>query len=135
MLYPVYIYPGDDTHAHGVVIPDFPGCFSAADTWEELPAMIQEAAECHYGLGDEDVPLPSRLEDVMPHPDYQDGGVWMLADIDLSVISTRAVRVNISLPEALVKTIDDEARARSMSRSGFLAYAARKAMQAGQGVV
>jgi len=33
----------------------------------------------------------------------------------------------------MVKTIDDEARARSMSRSGFLAYAARKAMQAGQG--
>jgi predicted RNase H-like HicB family nuclease len=134
MLYPVYIHPGDDTYAHGVIIPDFPGCFSAADTWEELPANIQEAAECHYGLGDEDVPLPSLLQDVMLHPDYQDGGVWMLADIDLSRISTRAVRVNISLPEALVKTIDDEARARSMSRSGFLAYAARKAMQVGRGV-
>lgn len=66
----------------------------------------------------------------MRHPDYQDGGVWMLADIDLSRVSTRAVRINISLPEALVKTIDDEAKSRHMSRSAFLAMAARQAMQA-----
>jgi len=39
--------------------------------------------------------------------------------MDLSRISTRAVRVNISLPEALAKTLDDEARARSMNRSGI----------------
>lgn len=44
MLYPVYIHVGDETHAHGVIFPDFPGCFAAADTWEELPAMIQEAS-------------------------------------------------------------------------------------------
>jgi len=31
MLYPVYVHLGDETHAHGVTIPDFPGCFSAAD--------------------------------------------------------------------------------------------------------
>nr|WP_295580638.1 type II toxin-antitoxin system HicB family antitoxin [uncultured Lamprocystis sp.] len=30
MLYPVYVHPGDADHAHGVTIPDFPGCFSAA---------------------------------------------------------------------------------------------------------
>ena len=45
MLYPVYVHPGDEAHAHGITIPDFPGCFSAADSWEELPSMIQEAAE------------------------------------------------------------------------------------------
>ncbi len=33
MLYPAYIHIGDDQHAHGVTIPDFPGCFSAADEW------------------------------------------------------------------------------------------------------
>ena len=33
MLYPVYVHPGDESHAHGVTFPDFPGCFSAADEW------------------------------------------------------------------------------------------------------
>ena len=43
MLYPVYVHPGDADHAHGVTFPDFPGCFSAADTWSDLPAAVQEA--------------------------------------------------------------------------------------------
>lgn len=31
MLYPIYVHMGDDKHAHGIVFPDFSGCFSAAD--------------------------------------------------------------------------------------------------------
>ena len=40
MLYPVYVHLGDAKHAHGVTFPDFPGCFSAADGWNDLPAAI-----------------------------------------------------------------------------------------------
>ena len=36
MLLPVYAHTGDDTHAHGAKVPDFPGCFSAADSGDEL---------------------------------------------------------------------------------------------------
>lgn len=32
MRYPVMIEAGTDTAAWGVVVPIFPGCFSAADT-------------------------------------------------------------------------------------------------------
>jgi predicted RNase H-like HicB family nuclease len=45
MLFPVYVHVGDKDHAHGVTIPDLPGCFSAADEWEDLPRMVQEAVE------------------------------------------------------------------------------------------
>lgn len=47
MLYPVYIHMGDAKHAHGVTVPDFPGCFSAADNWDQLPANIQEAIKVY----------------------------------------------------------------------------------------
>ena len=30
MLYPAFVELGDKNHAYGVVLPDFPGCFSAA---------------------------------------------------------------------------------------------------------
>ena len=33
MLYPVYVWPGDETHAHSAQVHDFPGCFCAADTY------------------------------------------------------------------------------------------------------
>lgn len=132
MLYPVYIHIGDEKHSHGVVIPDFPGCFSAADRWEDLPRAIQEAAECHYYDEEGEVPPPTPLEKLAVNPEYE-GGVWMLVDIDLSRISTRAKRVNITLPENLLHRIDEYAAAHGMNRSSFLARAAGVFMEEHQG--
>jgi predicted RNase H-like HicB family nuclease len=122
MLYPVYIHVGDEKHAHGVVFPDFEGCFSAADTWEELPAAVQEAAEAYFYDG-ATVPPPSALEELTRNPAYT-GGVWLLADIDTSRLSNKPTRLNISLPQNVVTTIDDYARRHHMSRSAFLTKAA-----------
>jgi hypothetical protein len=59
------------------------------------------------------------------HPDYQDG-FWMLVDIDLSKVSTKAIRLNTSLPEKLAQKIDAAASAQHLSRPAFLAKAALK---------
>lgn len=128
MLYPVYVHPGDASHAHGVTFPDFPGCFAAADDWDALPAAIQEAVQAHFhGEGAQRVPAPTALDVLASDPQYA-GGVWLLADIDLSQIDTTPVRLNISLPANLVEQIDAYARSQGATRSGFLAQAARKAM-------
>ncbi len=127
MLYPVYVHPGDAEHAHGVTIPDFPGCFSAADRWEDLPAKVQEAVEVYCEGEDLDIPEPTPWETLAGRPDYQDG-VWLLADIDLTRLRARSVRLNVSLPEGLVRRIDAYAKSRHMSRSGFLARAATEAL-------
>lgn len=129
MLYPVYVHVGDAKHAHSVRFPDFPGCFSAADRWEDLPAAIQEAVEAHYLGEPEAVPAPTPLEKLASLPEYQDGGVWLLADIDLSKIETKPVRLNISLPSNLVQEIDSWVSQNHMTRSGFLAMAAQRAMR------
>jgi len=125
MLYPVYLHLGDETHSHGITIPDFPGCFSAADSWEELPRMIQEAAEVYFEGEEIEIPAPTPIERLAHDPTYE-GGAWMLVDIDLSKISTRVRRVNITLPENLLKTIDRFAVSHHMSRSALLARAAGK---------
>lgn len=64
MLYAVYVHLGDEGHAHGVTIPDFPGCFSAADSWEDLPGKIQEAVELYFEGEDLEVPRPTPLEEL-----------------------------------------------------------------------
>ena len=129
MLYPVYVHVGNDQQAHGVTFPDFPGCFSAADDWASLPGAIQEAVEAHFHGEPDAVPVPTPLDRLTSNPDYQ-GGVWLLADIDLSRIETKPVRLNISLPSNLVQQIDAWANAHHMTRSVFLAKAAQQAMQA-----
>jgi predicted RNase H-like HicB family nuclease len=128
MLYPVYVHLGDKRHAYGVTLPDFPGCFSAADSWEDLPAKIQEAVELHFEGEELEIHRPTPFNELAAQPEYQ-GGVWMMVDIDLARICPKAVRINISLPDLLVRRIDAYAKAHHMSRSGFLAKAAEEAMR------
>lgn len=126
MLYPVYIHIGDDTHAHGVSFPDFKGCFSAADTWEELPVQIQKTVETHFMDG-EAMPTLSKIEHLSTQTEYQNG-VWMLANIDLSELNTKSKRLNISLPAKVVADIDDNAKRHHMSHSAFITKAAMREM-------
>lgn len=127
MLYPVYVHTGDADHAHGVTFPDFPGCFAAADHWDDLPAAIQEAVQAHFYGEPESVPAPTPLEQLAGDARFQ-GGVWLLAEVDLNRIDARPVRLNISLPAHLVQRIDAWANAHHMTRSGFLGQAALQAM-------
>ncbi|MCE5232905.1 MAG: type II toxin-antitoxin system HicB family antitoxin [Mizugakiibacter sp.] len=128
MLYPVYVHPGDASHAHGVIVPDFAGCFSAADSWDDLPSKVQEAVEVYCEGEDVEIPQPTPLDDLVHSPEYSDG-VWMLVDIDVSRLDTRARRVDITLPGRLLRKIDAFAALQGESRSGFLARAAVMAMQ------
>ena len=92
--------------------------------------MCQEAVEAHFaGEVATSVPPPSRLQDLQANPEYS-GGVWMLAEIDLNKIQAAPMRLNISLPANLVQSIDRYADSHGMTRSGFLAKAAKMAMEA-----
>ena len=128
MLYPVYVHVGDAKHAHGVTFPDFPGCFAASDAWDDLPAAIQDAVQAHFYGEPDAVPPATALEDLAADAQYS-GGVWLLADVDLTRIDTKPVRLNVSLPSNLVQQIDTWASAHHMTRSGFLAKAAQEAMR------
>ena len=119
MIYPVYVHPGDERHAHGVIVPDFPGCFSAADEWDQIPARVQEAVGLYCEGEDMDLPEPTPLDVLMRDEQYQDG-VWLLVDIDTTRLDTKPTRVNVSLPRGLVAQMDRYAKAHGMTRSGLI---------------
>ncbi len=123
MLYPVYVHK-DKGSAHSVTIPDFPGCFSAADDMADLPRMVQEAVEVYCEGEDMVLPKASDIDGMKNDEAYQ-GGFWLMVDIDLSRVNTKPVRLNISLPANLVVEIDRYAEAHHMTRSGLLAKAAQ----------
>ena len=86
--------------------------------------MAQEALELHVGgmLEDgEELPAPSSLEMVMADPEKADAVAFL---VTLPEPADRTVRVNITLPERLLRRIDERAR----NRSAFLARAAEKAL-------
>jgi predicted RNase H-like HicB family nuclease len=127
MLYPIYVHQGDAEHAHGVTVPDFPGCFSAVDNWDELPAMVQEAIELYCDGEYMELPKPSSLERLIKNEEYQ-GGIWMMLDINVSRLNLKSVQLNISLPSKLVSRLDAYISRHQMTRSDFLTLAALEIM-------
>ncbi len=114
----------------GVSFPDFPGCITAGKNIDEAKDMAKEALSLHIkGMIEdgEQLPDPSKLEEIMADPDFADTAVYLVVDVPDT--KPRTVRVNITIPELTLKQIDAAARKRGMSRSSFLVYAAQNAIQ------
>jgi predicted RNase H-like HicB family nuclease len=126
MFYPVYVHK-DKGSAFGVTIPDFPGAFSAADNWEDLPAKVQEAIELFCEGEVFDIPKPSAIDDLDGN-DYQ-GGQWVFVDVNLDKLNPRVKRVNITLPEPLLLRLDRVVKEAGKTRSGFLSEAADEKLE------
>jgi predicted RNase H-like HicB family nuclease len=126
MRYPIAIEPGGEQHAWGVVVPDLPGCFSAGDSLDEAVENAEEAIllwlEDAVDAG-KPPPEPSRLEALRRRKGYR-GWVWAVVNVDITRLSTQSKRVNITLPDRLLDTVDRHAKRRGETRSGFLARAA-----------
>lgn len=112
----------------GVFFPDMPGCTSYGKTIQEAALNAEEALRGHLLLmaGDGDpVPKQRPLDKIETDPEVKEAARIMVR-VDLP---GKAVRLNISLDAGLVEAIDATAQARGMTRSGFLAEAAKRAIQ------
>jgi predicted RNase H-like HicB family nuclease len=110
---------------YGVSFPDFPGVVTAGIDLDDARRMAQEALAFHIeGLieDEEAIPEPSSLEDIMADPENRDGVAIL---VELKTEAKKAVRVNITLSEDMLASIDAFANAHGLTRSGFLARAAK----------
>ncbi len=117
--------------AYGVDFPDFPGCVTAGESLEIAYRRAPEALRFHIKgmLEDgEEIPEPTPPDRVMADPEHE-GAV----PFPVEVPEDRTKRVNITVPESVLKDIDAYAAKRGMSRSAFLAHAAKEAMKAEEG--
>jgi predicted RNase H-like HicB family nuclease len=83
MKYPIAIELGGDDAAWGVIVPDLPGCFSAADggfdqaiekAKEAIKLWIEFAIYCN-----EEIPAPSELKVMQQRKEFK-GMHWALVD-------------------------------------------------------
>jgi HicB_like antitoxin of bacterial toxin-antitoxin system len=54
---------------------------------------------------------------------------WAIVDVDASELGDKAARINITLPQRVLRAVDAHARKQGETRSGFLARAALNAMR------
>ncbi len=110
----------EGTSDYGVDFPDLPGCVTAGRTLEEARHAAAEALALHLEglMADGDaVPPPSGLDAVMGDPHNAEAVAFL---VDAPVAAPRAIRVNVMLPEDVLRAIDRV----TGNRSRFLADAA-----------
>ena len=127
MKYPIAIEPGGDKLAWGVIVPDLPGCFSAADSGideaiENTKEAIELWIEAALDAG-EDIPKPSSITDLQKKKGFK-GYIWAIAEIDPAMLSDEIERVNISLPKRVLARLDAKAKSAGENRSAFIAHMA-----------
>jgi predicted RNase H-like HicB family nuclease len=121
--------------AYGVVFPDLPGCTAMGRTMDEALRNASEALtewaeavrESHGRM-----PPPRSTEELREDPETAgalvDGAA--LAVVPLILEAGRPAKANLSLDAGLLAAIDDAAQARGLTRSAFLASAAREKIKA-----
>ncbi len=111
-------------------MPDFAGCFAAADDYADITVKIQEAIELYTEGEAMVIPRPSNIEALQASGEFE-GGVWMLVDIDVSKLMSKPMRLNVSLPSHVVARMDAYAAEHHLSRSALIVKATEQLLAAG----
>lgn len=114
--------------AFGIHFPDLPGCFSAADRIEDVIPNATEALALWFEEGDETAE-PSSVEAIRERvtDDLAEGAFLVM--IPRIGRNRKPARVNISLDRSMLAAIDSAASMRRLTRSAFLAEAARNEIE------
>ncbi|RUM05192.1 type II toxin-antitoxin system HicB family antitoxin [Rhizobium chutanense] len=130
MKYFIALVHKDSDSAFGISFPDLPSIFSAADEEEDLTANAIEALR--LWAEDEPLPMPSSYDEISSRQDIRDqlaAGAF-LTRIPFVEDTTRTVRANVTFDKGMLDAIDKAAKERGLTRSAFLASAARKEIEA-----
>lgn len=135
---------GSEDEAIGIVVPalyigDY-GCFSGADDEDQILPMVQEAiALVLEDMADQQPELIPTIHDkgirvYRDEPEWVDFTNWMVIDFDVSAYLGSQKRINVSLAEGLITSIDACVQANKgtyRDRSHFLEVAAKQQLRQG----
>jgi predicted RNase H-like HicB family nuclease len=120
--------------AFGVSFPDCPGCVAMGkDENETYENAIEALSEwVRDAMEEGEAPQPRSIEALRRDPDViatiAEGGIFLR--VPLIIESGKPVKANISLDQGLLAEIDSAARRSGLTRSAFLASAAREKIAA-----
>ncbi|HLY57816.1 MAG TPA: type II toxin-antitoxin system HicB family antitoxin [Stellaceae bacterium] len=113
----------------GVVFPDLPGCVTVGRDVKDAVLKAEEALALHLeGMHEDDEAIPAPTMPVDRAEADPEGHV--IGRLWIEPRTGRAVRVTITMDEALLAKVDQAAAARGATRSGFLAEGARQLLDA-----
>ena len=116
--------------SYSVAVLDLPGCFSAADKLQDVPANTEEAILCHIDgmLADgEEIPSPPDdrpASDLAVDLGSNESLAFIPVDLNKLDAMNKTVRLNVTIPMRTVALVDAAAKRAKVSRSRLLTQAA-----------
>lgn len=117
----------------GVRVPDLPGCHGGGDTMDAAIADVISAAREwaeHRRAKGLAIPTATSIADLIAAGAIDVAAGEATVMIPLLLDSGRSVRANLSFDAGLLDAIDDAAKLRGLTRSAFIASAAREKISA-----
>jgi predicted RNase H-like HicB family nuclease len=115
--------------AWGVRIPDLPGCYGGGASPEAAIADAMSAARewvGHKAAKGETPPRPRTVAQISKRGEIDTGRGEAAVIVPVVLDAGRTVRANLTFDAGLLEAIDVEAARRGLTRSAFLASAARE---------
>ncbi len=131
MKYPIALKKIIGPEHYKVSVPDLPGCECTGDSIDHALAVITENIAAHLSiLAEYSEPIPHATS-IENHQENFVSVIWCIIDVDITPYLGKSHKINVTLPELLIKQIDDRVSKSSehKTRSGFIASACMNEME------
>jgi predicted RNase H-like HicB family nuclease len=133
MKYAIVFSNEQNSEHYQVTVPDLPGCSISAKTIDLGLDKISQSIKSHLAiLAEYGEKIPTALsvdkhrqQYAIDNPHTHSHAFWAIVDIDISAYLGKSHKINVTLPELLIKQIDERVSksASYKTRSGFIASA------------
>jgi predicted RNase H-like HicB family nuclease len=133
MKYVIVFENTNNPALYQVKVPDLPGCSINVDSIDLGLEKISQSIKSHLAIlaeyGEKIPPALSiethRKQYAFENPHTHAQAFWAIVDIDISAYLGKSHKINVTLPELLIKQIDERVSKSSAykTRSGFIASA------------
>jgi len=118
--------------SYSIRIPDLPGCYGAGSTPEAAIADAMSAARdwiSHRAVKDKAAPKPRSMAQILKIEEINPLQNEVAVIVPVVLDAGRTVRASLTFDAGLLAAIDAEATRRGLTRSAFLASAARERLE------
>jgi len=133
MKYAIVFSNEIDNSEYQVSVPDLPGCSIKVTSIDVGLEKIVQSIKAHLAIlaeYGEKIPTAISIDKLrqryqLEHPHTYNLAFWAIIDIDITAYLGKSHKINVTMPELLIKQIDDRVSksAAYKTRSGFIASA------------
>lgn len=125
MKYPIALKKIIGVENYKTYVPDLPGCVGNGESIDVSLNNINDSIAAHLSIlaeYGEAIPHATTIEN---HLTAYPNVIWCILDIDITPYLGKSHKINVTLPELLIKQIDNRVSKSSTykTRSGFIASA------------